>query len=56
MEVPLEQFGKRAYPSTVTRESDGGRTGGSEMFRPAKYIAAENTDIPNDISSITGHY
>jgi hypothetical protein len=54
MGVPLEQFGERAYPSTVTRESDGGRTGGSEMFRPAEYIAAENTDIPDDISSITG--
>jgi hypothetical protein len=54
MGVPLEQFGEQAYPSTMTRESDGGRTGGSEMFRPANYIAAENTDIPGDISSITG--
>jgi hypothetical protein len=53
--VPLEQFGERvpSYPSTVTRESGGGNSGGS-IFRPAEYIAAENTHIPDDISTITG--
>ena len=55
MGVPLEQFGERAYPATVSQGSSGGSSGGgSGLFRPAEYIAAENLEIPDDISVITG--
>jgi hypothetical protein len=52
--VPLEQFGERSsYPSNITRDSGGGRSNG-DMFRPADFIAAENLEIPDDISTLTG--
>jgi hypothetical protein len=52
--VPLEQFWETTpHPSTVTRDSGSGSSRG-KLFRPAKYIAAKNTDIPDDISTITG--
>jgi hypothetical protein len=57
MGVPLEQFGERvSYPSTIITEESAGRSSrsGKEMFRPAEYIAAENTDISDDISTVTG--
>jgi hypothetical protein len=52
--VPLEQFGERSlYPSNITCDSGGSKTNG-DMFRPADFIAAENMDIPDDISTLTG--
>jgi hypothetical protein len=50
--IPIAQFGAEGSTTTIATKSSS-MDGGGDLFKPANFVAAENTSVPNNISAIT---